>query len=63
MDIALAVLGAVALWCAVALGVAVVVGRMCARRDGQVSVRDDAHGPPPRTTDGDPSTHSHRPGA
>jgi hypothetical protein len=41
----------------------VVVGRMCARRDGQVSAPDDAHGPPPRSTDGDPSTHSHRPGA
>ncbi|MGE3661945.1 MAG: hypothetical protein AB7G09_11675 [Pseudonocardia sp.] len=61
MDIALAVLGGIALWCAVALGVAVVVGRMCARRDTQVSAPDDA--PPPRSADGDPRTHSHRPGA
>lgn len=59
MDIALAVVGAVALWCVVAVAVAVVIGRMCVRRDDQVSRRAT---PPAEPHPAEPTPHR-RPGS
>lgn len=60
MEIALAVLGAIVLWCAIAVGIAVVVGRMCVRRDGQVSASAGIPEEQTHVTGADPSAPGRR---
>jgi hypothetical protein len=49
VDIALAVIVGLVVWCLLALAVAVVVGRMCRNRDRQVGTLDRAAHPDPES--------------